>query len=53
MGRKYSDKKGESVGLMVWMTKPIWGTGKVDIMDSILCVLEGIILMVEKEVLGS
>ena len=48
MGRKEFDEKGATSGLMVRMTKPIWGMGKVVIMDSRLCILEGLILMVEK-----
>ena len=35
--------KGVTAGLMVWITKPIWGTGKVVILGSSLCVLEGTI----------
>ena len=38
---------------MVRMKNPLWGTGKVVIMDSAFCVLEGLISMVEKGVLGS
>ena len=35
------------------MTKPLWGTWKVAIMDSGFYVLEGLISLVEKGVLGS
>ena len=38
---------------MVRITKPLWGTGKVVVMDSGLCVPEGFISMVYKGVLGS
>ena len=38
---------------MVWMKNPLWETGKVFIIDSTFCVLEVIILMIEKGVLGS
>ena len=31
----------KTVGLLLCMTKPIWGTGKVVIMDSGFCVLRG------------
>ena len=38
---------------MVRMTKPLWGTRKVVVMDSGFCVLGGLIAIVEKGVLGS
>ena len=37
---------------MVWMTKPLSTMGKVVVMNSGLCVLEGIILMFEKGLFG-
>ena len=37
---------------MVRTTKPLWGTGKVVVMDSGLRVLEGLISMAEKDVFG-
>ena len=37
---------------MVRTKKPLWGTGKVVVMDSGLRVLEGLISMVEKDVFG-
>ena len=40
-------------GLMVRMTDPLWDTGKVVVMYSGVCVLEGLVSMVEKGVLGS
>ena len=38
---------------MVRIKNLVWGTGKVVVMESGFCVLEGVILMVEKSVLGS
>ena len=38
---------------MVQMKNPIWGTGKVVIMDRRFYILEGLIFMVEKGVFGS
>ena len=42
-----------TAGLMVRMIKPLWGTGKVVVVYSGFCVLEGWISMIEKGVLGS
>ena len=38
---------------MVRMKETLWGTGKVVVTESGFCVLEGLISMVEKGVLGS
>ena len=40
-------------GLMVVITKPLWGIVKLVFMCSVFCVLEGFISMVEKGFLGS
>ena len=53
MGEKDFEKKGETAGLMVRMTKPLWGIGKVLVTECGFYVLEGTISMVEKGVLGS
>ena len=53
MGKKEFEEKGETAVLMARITNPLWVTGKVVFMDSGLCVLEGFISMVEKDVLGS
>ena len=53
MGKKDFEEKGATAGLMVRTTKPLWGTGKVVVVDSGLCVLEGLISMVQKGVFGS
>ena len=53
MDKKECEEKGAEAGLMVRMTNPIWGTGKLVVMDSGFCVLEVFISMVEKGVLGS
>ena len=39
--------------MMVIITNPLWVTGKVVVMDSGFCVIEGLIAMVKKGVLGS
>ena len=53
MVQKEFNEKGEMKGLTVRMIKPVRGTGKVVIMDSGFCILEGLVLMVENDVLGS
>ena len=53
MGKKYFEEKGATAGLMARVKNPLWGTGKLVVMDNGLCVIEGLIPMVEKGVLGS
>ena len=52
MGKKEFEEKGATAGLMARTKKPLWGTGKVVVMDSGFCVLEEFISMVEKGVFG-
>ena len=52
MGKKGFEEKGATAGLIVRITKPLWGTGKVVVMDSGFCVLEGLISMAENNFLG-
>ena len=52
MGRKEFYEKGETAGLTVWMKNPIWGAEKVVIMSRGFYVMEGLILIREKGVLG-
>ncbi len=40
---EHDDKGGKMVGLLLRLTKPVWGTGKVVILDSGFSVLKGII----------
>ena len=39
--------------MMVRRTNKVWGKGKVGVMDIGLCILEGLISMVEKGIFGS
>ena len=39
MGKKEFGEKGVTTGLMVMITKPLWGIGEVVVMDSGFCVL--------------
>ena len=41
MGKKEFEEKGLMAGLMVSMINPLYGTGKVVVMYSDFCVLEG------------
>ena len=51
-GKKDFEEKGVTAGLTARMKNPLWGTGKVVAMDSCLCLLELLISMAEKGVLG-
>ena len=53
MGKKEFEEKGVTAGLIARITKTLWGTGKAMIMDRGLCVMEGLISIVEKGVFGS
>ena len=52
MGKKDFEEKVTTAILMVRMTNPVWGTGKVVVMDRRFCVLEVFVSMVYKGVLG-
>ena len=52
VGNKEFNEKGLAAGLVVRMKNTLWGIGKVVVMDSGFCVMEGLISMVEKCVLG-
>ena len=53
MGKKYFEEKGQTSGLVVRITMPLLGKGKVLVVDSGLYVPEGLVSIVEKGVLGS
>ena len=50
MGKKEFEEKGATAGLTVRMKNLLWGTEKVVVVNSGFCVLEGLILMVQKGV---
>ena len=50
---KEFDGLGKTVGLLLRLTKNIWATGKVIILDSGFCVLKGIIELFKKGVFAS
>jgi hypothetical protein len=45
--------RGKTVGLLLRLTKTIWGTGRLVILDSGFCVLEGIVALRRKGVFAS
>ena len=49
----YNDQGGKTVGLLLRMTKPIWNTGRLVILDSGFCVLNGIVALAKKGVFAS
>ena len=53
VGKKDFKEKGLAAGLVLRMKNPLWGTGKVVVVDSVFCVMEGLISMVEILFLGS
>ena len=46
-----SDDKGKTIGLLRRLTKPLYSTGKVVVLDSGFCILEGLIELRKKGVL--
>ena len=40
---EYEDRGGKTVGLLLRMSKLLWRTGKVVVLDSGFCVLKGLI----------
>jgi roadblock/LC7 domain-containing protein len=53
LGPKMYVEKGETVGLLLWITKPIHGTGKCCIMDSGFAVLDGLLELKHLVVYGT
>ena len=52
MGKKEFEEKGATASLVARMKKPLWGTRKVVVMDSGFYLVEGLISIVDKGVLG-
>lgn len=51
--KKYDEKGGPTVGLMLRMTEPIWHSSRVVVMDSGFCVLLGVIELKKKGLFGT
>ena len=49
----YNDQGGKTVALLLRMTKCIWNTGRLVILDSGFCVLKGIVALAKKGVFAS
>ena len=52
-GRPEFDNLGKTVGLMLRLTKMLWNTGKVVVLDSGFCVLKGIVELLKRGVYAS
>jgi Transposase IS4 len=50
---KEFDEKGKTVGLLLRLTKRIWSTGKIVVLDSGFCVLKGIIELRQRGVFAA
>ena len=50
--KEFSDQ-GKTVGLLLRLTRPIWGSSKVVVLDSGFCVLQGIAELRKKGVFGA
>ena len=48
LGNKEFDDLGKTTGILLQLTKTVWSTGKVFVLDSGVCVLQAIV-MLEKE----
>jgi hypothetical protein len=51
--RKEFDELGKTVGLLLCLTKTIWGTVKVVVLDSGFCVLQGIVELKKRGVFAA
>ena len=52
-GQKQFNKLGKTVGLLLRLTKPLWSTGKVVVLDSGFCVLKGIVELKKRGVFAA
>lgn len=52
LGRMEFEELGKTVGLLLRMTRPIWNTGRVVILDSGFCVLSGIVELAKRGLHG-
>ena len=50
LGEKEHDNKGQMIGTQLHLTEPVWGTGKIVVLDSGFCVLQGLIELKKKGV---
>ena len=50
LGEKEHDNLGHTIGVLLRLTKPIWASGKVVVLDSGFCVLQGLVELLKKGV---
>ena len=50
LGEKTHDEKGKTIGVLLCLTEPVWGTGKLVVLDSGFCVLQGLVELKKKGV---
>ena len=50
LGEKTHDKKGKTIGVLLCLTEPVWGTGKLVVLDSGFCVIQGLVELKKKGV---
>ena len=50
LNNKEFDELGKTIGTLLCLTKPVWGSGKIFILDSGFCVLKAIIELKKKGV---
>ena len=50
LGEKTHDEKGKTIGVLLRLTEPVWGTGKLVVLDSGFCVLQGLVELKKKGV---
>ena len=51
--KKEFSEHGKTVGLLLRLTKPIWGTGSVVVLDSGFCVVKGIVALKKKGIFSA
>ena len=50
LGEKTHDEKGKTIGVLLHLTEPVWGTGKLVVLESGFCVLQGLVELKKKGV---
>ena len=53
LNNKEFDELGKTIGMLLCLTKPVWGSGKIFILDSAFCVLKAIIELKKKGVFAA
>ena len=48
IGPKEFDNLGKTTGILLWLAKLVWSTGKVFMLDSGFCVLQAIVELKKK-----